>query len=61
MYLGPPIEEARMNLMQELFSWENTILSLPRMQHSRYQVRHEIEFHFLIILSLFWFYKFLLF
>ena len=38
MYLNPPVEEAQQNLLQELFSWEAILLSLPRIQHSRYQV-----------------------
>ena len=39
MYLNPPVEEAQQSLLQELFSWESVLLSLPRIQHSRYQVR----------------------
>ena len=38
MYLNPPLEDARFNLFQELFSWESLVLTLPRIQHSRYQV-----------------------
>ncbi|KAL3873221.1 hypothetical protein ACJMK2_036362 [Sinanodonta woodiana] len=41
LYLSPPIEEARVHLMQELFGWEAIITSLPRIQHSRYQVSSE--------------------
>ncbi|XP_064623935.1 cytoplasmic dynein 1 heavy chain 1-like isoform X3 [Lineus longissimus] len=43
MFLHPPLEGARFNIMQELFSWEAVITSLPRIQHSRYQVGLDIE------------------
>lgn len=38
MYLHPSLEEARYNIMQQLFSWEAVILSQSRIQSSRYQV-----------------------
>ena len=38
MYLSPPVEQVRQHLTEELFSWEESILKLPRIQHSRYQV-----------------------
>ena len=38
IYVNPPIEEARVNIMQELFAWEAVITSLPRITHSRYTV-----------------------
>ncbi|KAK3093975.1 hypothetical protein FSP39_022394 [Pinctada imbricata] len=43
IYLNPPIEEARVNIMQELFGWEAVITSLPRIKHSRYQVGLDVE------------------
>jgi dynein heavy chain 1 len=43
MYLNPPLENARFNLFQELFAWEQVILTLPRIQHSRYQVGLDVE------------------
>ena len=39
MYLDPSLEHARFHLLQELFAWKQVILSLPRILHSRYQVR----------------------
>ena len=39
MYLHPPVEAAREALHQDMFAWEAVILQLPRIQHSRYQVR----------------------
>ena len=44
IYVNPPVEEARVNIMQELFSWEAIIASLPRIKHSRYQVRYKYMF-----------------
>lgn len=38
IYVNPPVEESRVNIMQELFGWEAVITSLPRIRHSRYQV-----------------------
>lgn len=38
MYVSPSIEEARFNLLQELFAWQNVILTLQRIESSRYQV-----------------------
>ncbi|XP_027203133.2 dynein heavy chain, cytoplasmic isoform X1 [Dermatophagoides pteronyssinus] len=38
MYVSPSIEEARFNLLQELFAWQNVILTLNRIESSRYQV-----------------------
>lgn len=38
MYVSPSVEEARFNLLQELFAWENVILTLNRIESSRYQV-----------------------
>ncbi|XP_052105179.1 cytoplasmic dynein 1 heavy chain 1-like isoform X5 [Mytilus californianus] len=43
IYVNPPIEEARVNIMQELFAWEAVITSLPRIRHSRYTVGLEAE------------------
>ncbi|XP_052274955.1 cytoplasmic dynein 1 heavy chain 1-like isoform X3 [Dreissena polymorpha] len=43
IYVSPPSEEARVNIMQELFSWEAIITSLPRIKHSRYQVGLDVE------------------
>ena len=39
MYVNPPVEDAQYQLLQELFAWEAIITMLPRIQHSRYQVR----------------------
>ena len=41
MYLHPPIEWTKQEIIQELFSWEQIVLGLPRIQHSRYQVLQE--------------------
>lgn len=38
MYLYPSIEEARFQIMQQLFAWEAIVLSQTRLQSSRYQV-----------------------
>uniref|UniRef100_T1JGT9 Dynein heavy chain, cytoplasmic n=1 Tax=Strigamia maritima TaxID=126957 RepID=T1JGT9_STRMM len=38
MYLHPSIEEARYNIMQQLFGWEAIVLALNRIQSTRYQV-----------------------
>lgn len=38
MYVNPSIEEARFNLLQQLFAWENVILTLNRIESTRYQV-----------------------
>lgn len=38
MYVAPSVEEARYKLLQELFAWENVILTLSRIESSRYQV-----------------------
>ncbi|BHF62050.1 Cytoplasmic dynein 1 heavy chain 1 [Sparganum proliferum] len=38
MHLYPSIEVATQDLFNELASWQNIILNLPRIQHSRYQV-----------------------
>ena len=45
MYLNPPLEEARFHITQELFSWQAVITTLPRIQHSRYQVSHTSSTH----------------
>ena len=37
MYLNPPVEEVRMNIIGELYSWESHVLTLSRITHSRYQ------------------------
>jgi len=37
MYLNPPVEEVRVNIMGELFAWEANIMSLSRITHARYQ------------------------
>lgn len=41
MYLHPPIEWTRQEIVHELFAWEQVILGLSRIQHSRYQVVQE--------------------
>jgi dynein heavy chain 1 len=38
MHVSPSIEEARYNLMQQLFAWENVILTLNRIESTRYSV-----------------------
>ncbi|XP_025833356.1 dynein heavy chain, cytoplasmic [Agrilus planipennis] len=38
MYLYPSIEEARFQIMQQLFAWQAIVLSQQRLQSSRYQV-----------------------
>lgn len=38
MYVNPSVEEARFNLLQQLFAWENVILTLNRIESTRYQV-----------------------
>ncbi|XP_015784706.1 dynein heavy chain, cytoplasmic isoform X1 [Tetranychus urticae] len=38
MYISPSIEEARFNLLQQLFAWENVALLLNRIESTRYQV-----------------------
>ncbi|XP_074643936.1 cytoplasmic dynein 1 heavy chain 1-like isoform X2 [Tubulanus polymorphus] len=43
MYLNPPLEDARFNLLQDLFLWEAIIVKLPRIQHSRYQVGLDVD------------------
>ncbi|XP_070577189.1 cytoplasmic dynein 1 heavy chain 1-like [Ptychodera flava] len=46
MYLSPPIEETRYQLMQQLFAWEAIVCNQKRIQSQRYQVgldHHESE------------------
>ncbi|PIK60017.1 putative cytoplasmic dynein 1 heavy chain 1 [Apostichopus japonicus] len=38
MYLSPPIEECRHQLLQQFFAWERHILAQRRLESSRYQV-----------------------
>lgn len=38
MYLAPSIEEARFQLMQQLFAWQAIVMSLQRLESQRYQV-----------------------
>ncbi|CAN7982336.1 unnamed protein product [Ixodes hexagonus] len=38
MYLSPSIEESRFSLLEQLFAWENIVLSQTRIQSTRYQV-----------------------
>jgi len=38
MHVSPSVEEARYNLMQQLFAWQNVILTLDRIESTRYQV-----------------------
>lgn len=38
MHVNPGIEDARYNLMQQLFAWQNVILTLNRIESTRYQV-----------------------
>lgn len=44
MYLYPSIEEARFQLMQQLFQWQAIVTSQTRLQSSRYQVYHNLHF-----------------
>lgn len=44
IYLNPPIEDCRYKLYQEMFAWKMVILSLPRIQSQRYQVRMSERF-----------------
>ena len=37
MYLNPSVKEVRVNVLGELRSWQDNILTLPRVTHSRYQ------------------------
>lgn len=43
MHLHPPIEVAKEELFLALANWEDIILKLPRIQHSRYQVCQSIR------------------
>lgn len=47
MYLNPPVEEVRMNVIGELYAWESNILTLSRITHSRYQASccHSVSCH----------------
>ena len=38
MYLNPPVEEVRVSILGELYSWEANIITLSRISHARYQV-----------------------
>lgn len=38
MHVSPSVEEARYNLQQQLFAWENIVLTLNRIESTRYQV-----------------------
>jgi dynein heavy chain 1 len=38
MYLYPSIEEARFQIMQQMFQWQAIVTSQLRLQSSRYQV-----------------------
>ncbi|GIX77251.1 dynein heavy chain, cytoplasmic [Caerostris extrusa] len=38
IYVNPSVEEARFNIMQQLFAWENVVLLQTRIQSSRYQI-----------------------
>ena len=38
MHVSPSVEEARYNLMQQLFAWQNVILTLNRIESTRYSV-----------------------
>lgn len=38
MYVSPSVEEARYNLLQQFFAWQNVILTLNRIESTRYQV-----------------------
>lgn len=38
IYVSPSVEEARYNIMQQLFAWQNVVLLQNRIQSSRYQV-----------------------
>lgn len=37
MYLSPSIEEARQNLLQQLFSWQAIVTTQSRISSNRYQ------------------------
>jgi len=39
MFVHPPVEDARCKVMRELFSWQAIVTTLPRIRHTRYQVR----------------------
>lgn len=41
MHVSPSIEEARFNLLQQFFAWQNVILTLNRIESTRYQVSLE--------------------
>ena len=51
MYLNPPVEEVRMNIIGELYSWEANILTLSRITHSRYQASYS---HSLSVVQIFY-------
>lgn len=38
MYVSPSVEEARYNLLQQFFAWQNVVLTLNRIESTRYQV-----------------------
>lgn len=38
MHVSPTVEEARYNLLQQLFSWQNVVLVQNRIESTRYQV-----------------------
>lgn len=43
MYLSPTVEEARQNLLQQLFAWEAIITTQQRVSSTRYQVSLEAK------------------
>ncbi|KAH8028134.1 hypothetical protein HPB51_013181 [Rhipicephalus microplus] len=42
MYLSPSLEESRFSLLQQLFAWQNIVLSQIRIQSTRYQVQSKV-------------------
>lgn len=49
IYVNPSVEEARFNIMQQLFAWENVVLLQTRIQSSRYQVSLLMHASYLIL------------
>ena len=38
LHLYPAVQEARSQMLQQMFAWQNIIITLSRIQSSRYQV-----------------------
>ena len=45
LHLYPAVQEARSQMLQQMFAWQNIIITLSRIQSSRYQVNHHTEHH----------------